>query len=639
MKPVDGTTPQVFEFGDFRLEAGSRRLLRAGEQVPLTPKLFDTLLYLVQHRGAVASRDELLTALWPDAVVEENNLGQAISKLRHVLGEAPGDNRYIATISGRGYRFVAPVTQGAKDVDGNAVSEMSPGTGVSARAQETTPARPADTQPRGARLTMRALALAALALASVVLGALYIWRSPAVPAVDVDLPRTLAVLPFKPLVPGGRDEALEFGMADSLIANLGHIRGLTVRPLASVRRFHEPTLDPFAAGRELGVEAVLDGYIHRADKRIRMTVRLLRVSDERQLWAGQFDEELTSIFSIQDAISERVTRALAVRLSAQEEQRVATRHTGDPAAYELYLRGRFFISLAQPRNAIEMFEQAARLDPGFAPAHAGLADTLSRLPIATNGPSSEAMHRARTLAQTALDIDSELGDAHAVLGWIGFYYDWDWAASERHYLRALAIDSASFSARLGYAHLLSNTHRPDEAIQHVELALAADPLSPLAGSLRSQFLFYAGRPEEAHDQLQRTLETSPAFWIAEVLLGRLHLEQRRYDAAAAAFSRAADAGGVWTPRALAGYAYAAAGDRERAQRTLAELIGAGSAPPYAVATVHLGLDDRPQALAWLERGYDEKDVRMVFLGVDPLWAPLHPDPRFVDLLRRMNLAR
>ncbi len=628
MKPVDDAAPRVFEFGDFRLDASGRTLRRAGELVRLTPRIFETLLYLVERRGTVLGKEELLTALWPDVVVEENNLEQAISKLRQALGEVPGDNKYIATVSGRGYRFVAPVTVLAPGAEG-------------AESSDVTPVPIADTptpRERGSRQLLRRVALAAVILVSAGLAGLYVRSSPEGPARDPRPPRTLAVLPFKPLVTETRDEALEFGVADSLIAKLGGIDALTVRPLSAVRRFHASSQDPVAAGRELGVEAVLDGHIQRLNDRIRVTVRLVQIPDGRQLWAGQYDEQLTSIFDIQDAISERVTRELALQLSPQEAQRVARRDTRNTAAYELYLKGRFFLSLAQARNAIEMFEQAVRLDSGFASAQAGLADTLSRLPIATDSASGEVMQRARRIALTALELDRELGQAYAVLGWIGFYYDWDWVASEQHYRRALAIDGQDFSARLGYAHLLSNTFRPDEAIRQVDLALAADPQSPLAGTLKSQFLFDAGRTREAHDQLRATLETSQAFWIAQLLLGRILLHEGRYDEAVAAFNRAAAAGGVWAPLALAGYAHGVSGNREQARQILSKLED-GGAPPSLQAQVHLGMGATQEALAALERAYAEKDVRMVFLGVEPRWAPLHADPRFVALLKRMNLAR
>ncbi len=629
MKPVDDVPPSVFEFGDFRLDASGRMLTRAGAPVRLTPRIFATLLYLVERRGTVLGKEELLTALWPDVVVEENNLEQAISKLRQALGEAPGDNKYVATVSGRGYRFVAPVAVLAPSTQGAESSDVTPAT----IADTLTAPEP----QRGPRPRSHRVALAAMFLASAGLAGLYVRSSFEGPVGDARPPRSLAVLPFKPLVTETRDEALEFGVADSLIAKLGSLDALTVRPLSAVRRFHASLQDPVAAGRELGVEAVLDGHIQRLKERIRVTVRLVRIADGRQLWAGQYDEQFTSIFDIQDAISEQVTFELSLRLSADQAQRVARRDTRNPGAYEAYLKGRFFLSLAQPHNAIEMFEQAVRLDPGFAPARAGLADTLSRLPIATDSMSGDVIQRARSIALTALELDPELGQAYAVLGWIAFYYDWDWAASEQYYRRALALDGRDFSARLGYAHLLSNTFRPDEAMQQVDVALAADPQSPLAGTLKSQFLFYAGRTREAHEQLRATLGTSQAFWIAQLLLGRILLHEGRHDDAVAALTRAADAGGVWAPRALAGYAHGVSGRRQQARQILSTLED-GGAPPSLQAEVHVGMGDTQAALAALERAYAEKDVRMVFLGVEPTWAPLHANPRFVALLKRMDLS-
>jgi DNA-binding winged helix-turn-helix (wHTH) protein/TolB-like protein len=627
---------RVYAFGEFRLDVSRRRLLRAGQAVALSSKLFDTLLYLVERPGVVLSRHELLDALWPDVVVEENNLGQAISKLRGVLGEAPGDNHYIVTVPGRGYRFVAEVAaldDAAADERPPAAASSDPSSppGEPVQLSEGRSSRPA---PALRTLTALGMALAVLGLAGLAL-----WSLSGVPRTNPDPTRSLAVLPFKALVPEGGDDVLQFGMADSLIMKLSHVQSLTVRPLAAVRGFNDAGQDPFAAGRELGVDAVLDGHVHRTADRVRVTTRLVRIADGRQLWAAQYDEPLSDIFDIQDAISERVASELALHLSADERQRIARPTTASPVAYEAYLKGRFFLSLAQPRQAVETFEEAIRLDPTFALAYAGLADTLSRLPIATDGPSHDAMRRARAAADKALDLDRDLADAHAVRGWIAFYYDWDWPASERAYRDALALSQQNFSARLGYAHLLSNTGRGDEALEQVALALGADPLSPLARALESQFLFHAGREAEAREKVQRVLESSPGFWIAHVLLGRILLEERRYEEAAAAFAHAATGGGTWTPRALTAYTHAVSGRRDEALGGLARMMAdeGPAPPPYLVALVHLGLGDREQALGWLERGFEARDVRMVFLGVDPVWDPLRGDTRFISLVRRMSL--
>lgn len=623
--PPPEPAPRLFEFGSFRLDPATRQLLRAGEPVHLTPRVFDTLVFLVEHRTRVLGKDELLAALWPGLVVEENNLGQAISKLRQALGEAPGDNRYIATLPGHGYRFVAEVTEveAAVPADGRANGQLPPeAKGPSSRKS----------------LWWSALSLAAVAL---LLAAVFL-RSPdpeADPAVQSDPPRTLAVLPFKPLVADDGDPALELGVADSLILELGAVGALSVQPLSAIRRFHDPSTDPLAAGRALRVDAVLDGHLQRVEDRIRVSVRLLRVADGQQLWADQFDEQLTGIFAIQDAISARVVAALALQLDERARSRLARHSTGSAEAYERYLRGRFHLSQGQPRQAVGMFEEAIALDPDYAAAHAGLADVLSRLPIATDVASAAPMERARSEAMRALELDPELASAHAVLGWIGFYYDWDWAESEAHYRRALDLDGADFSARLGYAHLLSNTGRAAEALEQADLALALDPHSPLAGTLKSQFLLHDGREPEARAQLQATLANAPGFWIAQVMLGQLHLGDGRVPDAIAAFENAAVSGSSWMPRALLAQAHARAGDTGQARDILlsAQAAHDSPVPPYILALLHLAVGERQQALVALERGHAERDVRMVFLGVAPAWRPLHDEPRFVDLLARMDL--
>jgi DNA-binding winged helix-turn-helix (wHTH) protein/TolB-like protein/Tfp pilus assembly protein PilF len=642
---MDGAKPHSYEFGEFRLEPSTRRLLRGGQPVALTPKVFDTLVYLVEHRGAVLTKDDLLSALWPDVIVEENNLGQNISKLRSVLGEARGENRYIATVPGHGYRFVAAVREVAGDGADRrasappvlAASPQNVGFPIPpvAAARVSPSGQPAG-RPGTSRYVRQAIIIGLVA--GVVLLVSLRWRSSIGARRDAHV-GTVAVLPFKPLVSGSRDEALEVGMADSLIAKLSNIRDLTVRPLGVVRRYSTPEQDPVSAGRELGVEAVLDGHIHRSADRIRVTVRLVRVADQTQLWAGQFDEQFTNIFGVQDAISERVTRALALELTGDEREQVVRRHTADAHAYELYLRGRFFMDLAQPRRAIELFEEAVGRDPGFAAAHAGLADIHSRIAIATDAPSREPMAKAKAAALKAIGIDDRLPEAYAALGWIDFYYAWDWRSSEANYQRALQLNPDDFSAHLGYAHLLSITSRHEQALREVDLALATEPQSPIASTLKGQFLFSARRYADAAEQLRSTLESHPAFWIALLHRGRLYERDGRYQEALAAFSRARESGGSWTPVALSGFTQAASGQRQAAERTLGEMRAAAErayVPPYGFALVYQGLRDTDNALRWLERAYEDRDVRMVFLGVEPVWDSLRADPRFIGLSKRMN---
>jgi tetratricopeptide (TPR) repeat protein len=359
------------------------------------------------------------------------------------------------------------------------------------------------------------------------------------------------------------------------------------------------------------------------------------------LWAGQFDEQFTNIFTVQDAISERVARALALELTGDEREQVVRRHTADAHAYELYLKGRFFMGLAQPRRAIELFEAAVQKDPGFAAAHAGLADIYSRLPIATDAPSREPIAKAKAAARKAVGIDNRLPEAYAALGWIDFYYEWDWRSAEANFQRAVELNPQDFSAHLGYAHLLSITSRHEDALREVNRALAVEPQSPLAGTLKGQFLFNARRYRDAAEQLRSTLESHPAFWIALLHRGRMHERDGRYEEALADFTRARESGGSWGAVSLTGFTQAASGQHKAAERTLRELRAAAErtyVPPYNVALVYQGLHDIGNALRWLEKGYDERDVRMVFLGVDPAWDALRGNVQFMELLKRMNFT-
>ncbi|MDQ3039430.1 MAG: winged helix-turn-helix domain-containing protein, partial [Pseudomonadota bacterium] len=252
--------PRLCEFGGFRLDPSNRQLLRSGEPVHLTPRVFDTLVFLVEHRGRILTKEELLAALWPGLVVEENNLGQTISKLRQALGESPGDNRFIATVPGHGYRFVAEV-----------IEDAASGSREAHPADQTPMQTEGATPPRWVT-PLRLATVAALLIASILAG-LSIWRPAQTSAAPPGPPRTLAVLPFKPLVADNRDPALELGVADSLIVKLGSLGALSVQPLSAVRRFVDPSTDPIAAGRALGVDAVLDGHLQRVDDRIRVSVR------------------------------------------------------------------------------------------------------------------------------------------------------------------------------------------------------------------------------------------------------------------------------------------------------------------------------------------------------------------------------
>ncbi|HUP62469.1 MAG TPA: tetratricopeptide repeat protein, partial [Thermoanaerobaculia bacterium] len=578
--------PVFYTFGDYRLDSRRRLLFRTdGEPIPLTPKAFDVLLYLLQHPGVAVSKEELLSAVWPDTAIEEGNLSQNIYTLRRALGEERGEHRYIATIPGSGYRFVATV---ATDVPA-----------------ELLPRRPA-----------RAIAGIAAGLTVVVaIASVALLNRDSGDAID-----QLAVLPFKPLVAGQRDESLELGMTEAVIARLSSIEGLRVAPLGVVRPYSSPTDDPVDVGRKLRVEAVLESHLQRDGDRIRVTARLLDVNHGKQLWSNRYEERFVDIFSLQDAIAMRVVDELAPELRGRTLKKA--HHTSNPGAYEMYLKGRFFVSIAQPRRAIDMFEEAIRLDPGYALAYAGLADILSRLPIAAEVPSERALPRAREAVRTALRLDSTLGEAAAAEGWIEFYGLGDWERSERGFRRALQRNPTDFSATLGLGHLLSCMKRHDEALQRIENAVRIDPHSPIAATLKGQFLFHAGRIEDSLTQLRSAHEAHPLFWIAQIHLARALSASGHHDEALQILNKARDSDPTTTSLATIAVVSGEAGrhgDAEAIARQLEMLREKRPVSSYNIALAHRAAGNSRSAEEWLTRARGENDVRLVFASVEPLW--------------------
>ncbi len=431
------------------------------------------------------------------------------------------------------------------------------------------------------------------------------------------------------------------GMADTLIAKLGG-DALVVRPLSSVRRYVALEQDSLSAGRELGVEAVLDGSIQTSGERIRISARLVRTNDGRQLWAGRFDEKFTDIFTVQDSISERVATALKIRLSGKEKKR----QTENTEAYQLYMKGRFHLlkaSRAETETSISYFQQAIAADPDYALAYAGLADAYRASAVGGEMPSAEFMPKAKAAALRAIELNDTLSEAHANLGHVLFWYDWDWSAAENQFKRALELDPNSADARQFYAHLLSNTGRHAEALAEIKRAREIDPLNLRVGALEGLFLFHAGRTDEAIDRWHKTLALDSNYRLANMFAVRAYIEKGMFVEALSATRKARELSAVSTePIAYGTYALAKSGEAAEARAALDELRGLSKTrwvPPYNFALVHNALGESDEALGYLEKAFAEKDVRMVFLKVEPKWNNLRSEPRFIDLMRRMRLEQ
>jgi DNA-binding winged helix-turn-helix (wHTH) protein/TolB-like protein/Tfp pilus assembly protein PilF len=627
---MDKSLSLVYEFGDFRIDAAKRLLLKGDEAVPLMPKAFDTLLYLVEHSGKVIERDELMTAIWADTIVEENNLTQNISSLRRVLGEKHGQNQFIATVPGHGYKFVADVRQ-VNETHQSAAPEHAVVTTPEAKDQPASVSARTKERSYANRFWLIALVI------FVVLGfsafGVYRWRENKQRVTEAPI-KTLAVLPFKPLLAEKRDEALELGMADTLISKLSGGEGIVVRPFGAIRSYNSWDQDSLQAGRELGVEAVLDGSIQTSGERIRIAARLFRTSDGKQLWAGQFDEKLNDIFGVQDSISERVAAALRIQLGQKK------RFTENVEAYELYMRGQYHtqnLTRAETDKGIAYFQQAIQIDANYARPHLGLAGAYLAMALTSGVPSEQVVPLAKTATLRALEIDETLPEAHVARGLIYFWYEWDWALAEKEYLRALELDPNSAEAHFAYAHVLSNSGRHEMALAQIRRARELDPLSLVTNALEGQILFFAGKHDEALDRLQKSIDLNPNFWLAHLFISRVYTEKGMHAEAVAAAKRAKELSGNSQSDAYRAYALAKWGQAGEARAVLEELLKLSKeryVPPYNLAVVYNALGESDKAMEYLEKGFAEKDVRMVFLSVEPMWTPLRSNPRFVDLLKR-----
>jgi TolB-like protein/Flp pilus assembly protein TadD len=463
---------------------------------------------------------------------------------------------------------------------------------------------------------------------------------PSAPAAAVAAPaiHSLAVLPFKPIIAKERDEALEFGITDTLIAKISNIRGLSVRPLTAVRRYAGLEQDAVDAGRQLGVDAVLDGTTHNDHDRIRVTARLLRVSDSAQLWSGQFDTTFADIFAVYDAISNRLVSELSVKLSPAEQRELHKHDTQNPDAYRAYLLGRSSMGKLRRENlerAVDYFKQAVALDPDYALAYVGLANVYMGLPIGADSPSQALAEAAKTAALKAIAIDPELPDGYTALGIIKYWYDWDWAEAEKLFQRSIALNPNYSRSHIFYSAVLSCQGRNDESIREAQIAQKLEPLWIQVNIIAAQDLMLAQRNDEAIEQVKRSLEANPESWVLRLMLGKTYEQKRMFDAALENYENSwKNSSGETEPLARIGHLSAIRGDTARARDVLTQLTTLSKqryVPPYNVALVQVGLGQKDQALQTLLRACRERDARMVFLGVDPALAPLRSDPGFAQV--------
>ncbi|HEX8844439.1 MAG TPA: protein kinase [Pyrinomonadaceae bacterium] len=456
--------------------------------------------------------------------------------------------------------------------------------------------------------------------------------------------KTLAVLPFKPLSGKSQDQILEIGMTDALITKLSNVRQIVVRPTSAVLKYAELAQDSLAAGREQGVDSVLEGKIQKVGDRVRVTVQLLRVDSGTPLWADTFDGKFTDIFAVQDSISERVAAALQLELTGEERGGLAKRYTENPEAYQLFLKGRHVWGQFTPeshRMAIKYFEQAIALDPNYALAYTGLSETYSAAGSNSWLPPREAMPKAKQAALKAIEIDDTLGEAHTALGAIALFYEWDWDTAERELRRAVILNPSYANPHQLYSYYLTTRGRFDEAIYEAEQAHKIDPLSPkMYGGLADAYQ-NARNYDRAIELYREALEIDPGFAGNHAGLGATYEMKGMYEEAIAEYQRAVSlAGRIPIALSALGHAYAMAGKRSEALGILDELKEMSRrepVSPYDFAVLYRGLGDRDRMFEQLDKAFEERSSRLIWLKVEPFFDPFRSDPRFQEMLQRMKL--
>ncbi|HEY3025135.1 MAG TPA: tetratricopeptide repeat protein [Pyrinomonadaceae bacterium] len=455
---------------------------------------------------------------------------------------------------------------------------------------------------------------------------------------------SLAVLP---LLNVGHDPEMEYfsdGITESIINALAQLPKLRVVPRSTVFRYKGTEIDPQEAGRELGVRAVLTGRVLQLGDRLVVKAELIDVTNESQLWGEQYNRKPADIFEVQEEIAKEISKKLLVKLSGEEKKRLTKRHTHDTEAYRHYLKGRFYWNKRTEdgfRKGIEHFKQAIEVDPGYALAYAGLADSYILLGFYGASAPHDVMPKAKAAAIKALELDHSLSEAHNSLAYTHCAYDWDWSAAEKEFTTALKLNPNYATAHHWYAFKLAAEGRHPEAIAQMKIATELDPLALIIVTEVGWAYYFARDYDKAVKHYRRALEMDPGFSVAHMFLGTAYVQQGRYQDAILELQKAIEfSGGSAFMKAKLGHAYAAAGNREAARKVIAELGQIDHerhVSAYNVALIHAGLGETEKAFFWLEEAYKQRALFLAWINVEPMFDSVRSDPRFVDLVKRIGL--
>jgi TolB-like protein/DNA-binding winged helix-turn-helix (wHTH) protein len=640
---VAETAKRVYEFGRFRLDADERLLERDGNPLPLTPKLFDTLLLLVKNGGHLMSKDELMKKLWPDSFVEEVNLSQNVSRLRKILEETP-NQRFISTVAGQGYRFVAEVREVVESPQtGNAVIiESHTRESVVVEEDEQAAGLPAAMPAATAsfrKWALRALLLIAVAVVAAVVGWIALRPKPAVVA------DSLAVLPFDTSSLDPELEYLADGITESTIDRLSQSPNLKVISLGSVLRYRGHQVSPQEVGRALGVRRVMMGKIVVQHDRMIVLTELINTDNGTHVWGEQYNRKVTDIIGVQQEIASEIADKLRIGETAEQQKQFKRRYTDDFEAYKLYVRGRYYWNkrdVPDLKRGVSYFQQAIDRDPTYALAYAGLADGYFVECAAGAMPAVEGLPKAKAAAMTALQLDNSLPEAHASLAHLYFNYDRNWTEAEAEYKKAIALAPSYSIGHYFYGTFLLAMGRNTEGFAELRQAQTLDPLSPMIATFIGKAYYYSRENRQAIAQYRKVLEATPHFPVAQNFLVETLERTGMFEQALAEIATTNQYARLPTDAPDLRRSYQKDGGkgylRERIQQIQHDPQGEAGGLSGGSAALYAVLGDKGNAFEMLERAYDRHEMWMVYLKVDPVWDNLRPDPRFQKLLQRVGLT-
>src|SRR5579864_836126 len=613
---------QVIQFADFQADLRAGELYRDGRKIKLQERPFKILSILLENPGEVVTREELRQRIWPaDTFVDfDHSLAVAVNKIREALGDSAETPNFIETVGRRGYRFLGAPLQPEPVSSGPQESPLLPA-----------PGEPPGRVSRWNRAAALTIAITAL-LALVVWGASYL-HSPR----SRDIPRisSLAVLPLENLSGDPNQDYFSDGMTDELITDLARLPGVWVISRTSTVHYKRTTKTMPQIARELNVDGVIEGTVVRIGDRVRIRTQLIYAPSDQHIWAEAYERDIKDVLRLQANLAQEIARNIRLELTTQQQVDLRASHVVDPEVHELYLKGRYFWNKrdnAGLHKAVDYFEQAVTKDSNYPQAYAGLADAYGLLGM---------MAEAKAAAEKALQLNPDLAEAHASLGLIAPFLDWNWAEGKEHFERALLLNPNYATAHHWYAEAyLMPTGHVEQALSELRMARTLDPLSPVITTDLGKELYFARHYDEAVIEFRRALELDPDFVSAHNWLSDTFLEKGMYAEAIAELEKTKPFKEDRVYIRQTAYLHARMGKKAAARKELAESLELSQEKEVslgAVALVYAALGDREKTFSWLEKAYTAKSSFLTTLKFWSVFDPIRSDARFTDLIRRVGL--